>query len=128
MLVMEDYFTKFVNLCTLPNQTAQSVAHCLFENYVLVHGIPEVIHSNQGRQFEVEIVQRLCGLLRIKKTCTTPYNLKSDDMVKYFNQTLIDQLAKSLLACGSECDDYLKHVAFSYNTSVLSPALVTPLT
>ena len=43
VLVVEDYFTKFVNLYALPNQTAQSVAQCLFEDYVLVHGIPEAI-------------------------------------------------------------------------------------
>ena len=39
-------------------------------------------------------------------------------MIERFKRTLIDQLAKSLLACGGEWDDYLKHVAFAYNTSV----------
>ena len=57
--MVEDYFTKFVILYALPNQTAQSVTQCLFEDYVLVHGIPEAVHSDQGRQFEAEIVQRL---------------------------------------------------------------------
>ena len=57
--MVEDYFTKYVNLYALPNQTAQSVTQCLFEDYVLVHGIPEAVHSDQGRQFEAEIVQRL---------------------------------------------------------------------
>lgn len=126
VLVVEDYFTKFVNLYALYNQTAQSVAQCLFEDYVLVHGIPEMVHSDQGRQFEAEIVQRLCQLLGIKKTRTTPYNPKSDGMVERFNRTLIDQLAKSLLACGGEWDDYLKQVAFAYNTSVHSSTKYTP--
>ena len=40
VLIM-DYITKFVNVYPLPNQTAETVAHCLFEDYVLVHGIPE---------------------------------------------------------------------------------------
>ena len=31
-----------------------------------------------------------------------------DGMVERFNLTLIDQLAKSLLACGGEWDGYLK--------------------
>ncbi len=66
VLVVEDYFTKFVNLYALPNQTAQSVAQCLFDNHVLLHGIPEALHSDQGRQFESEIGQRLCQLLGIK--------------------------------------------------------------
>ena len=41
VLVVADYFTKFVNLYALPNQTAQSVTQYLFEDYVPVHGIPE---------------------------------------------------------------------------------------
>ena len=57
--VVEDYFTKYVNLYALPSQTAQSVTQCLFEDYVLVHGIPEAVHSDQGQQFQAEIVQRL---------------------------------------------------------------------
>ncbi|KAI5085360.1 hypothetical protein C0J45_23144, partial [Silurus meridionalis] len=41
VLVVEDYFTKFVNLYALPNQSAQTVAQCLFEDYVLLHGVAE---------------------------------------------------------------------------------------
>ena len=50
VLVVEDYFNKFVNLYALPNQTFQSVTQCLLEDYVLVHGIPEAVHSDHGRQ------------------------------------------------------------------------------
>lgn len=62
VLVVEHYFTNFVNLYALPHQMAQSVAKCLFEDYVLVNGIPIVAHSDQGRQFETEIFQRLCQM------------------------------------------------------------------
>lgn len=117
ILVVEDYFTKFVNLYALPNQTAHTVARCLFEDYVLVHGVPEVLHSDQGRQFEVEVIQSLCQLLGIKKTRSTAYNPKSDGMVERHNRTLIDQLAKMLLSCGGEWDDCVKQVAFAYNPS-----------
>jgi len=67
ILVVEDYFTKFVNLYLLTNQTANAVARCLFDDFVLVHGIPEVLHSDQGRQFEAEVIQSLCKLVGIKK-------------------------------------------------------------
>lgn len=80
----------------------------------------------QGQQFEAETFQRLCQLLNIKKTRTTPYNPKSDGIVECFHQTLIEQLAKSLLACGSVWDNYLKHVAFAHNTSVHASTNYTP--
>uniref|UniRef100_A0A3P9GYP2 Integrase catalytic domain-containing protein n=1 Tax=Oryzias latipes TaxID=8090 RepID=A0A3P9GYP2_ORYLA len=126
VLVVEDYFTKFVNVYALPNQTAETVARCLFEDYVLVHGVPEVLHSDQGRQFEAEVIQNLCRLLGIAKTRTAAYNPKSDGMVERHNRTLIDQLAKMLLSHGGEWDDHLKSVAFAYNTSKHSSTRFTP--
>ncbi|KAK3510273.1 hypothetical protein QTP70_032592, partial [Hemibagrus guttatus] len=107
------------------NVSAQTVARCLFEDYVLIHGVPETLHSDQGRQFEVEVVQNLCHLLNIKKTRTTSYHPKSDGMVERFNWTLIDQLAKTLLTYRGEWDDYVKHVAFAYNTTTHSTTRFT---
>lgn len=126
VLVVEDYFTKYVNLYPLPNQSAQTVAQCLFEDYVLLHGVPGTLHSDQGRQFEAEVVQILCRLLSIKKTRTTPYRPQSDGMIERFNRTLIDQLAKTLLTYGGEWDEYVKHVAFAYNTTTHSSTRFTP--
>ena len=126
ILVVEDYFTKFVALYALPNQTAHSVARCLFEDYVLVHGVPEILHTDQGRQFEAEVIQSLCQWLGIKKTRTTAYNPKSDGMVERHNRTLIDQLAKMLLSHGGEWDTYVKQVAFAYNSSKHASTRFTP--
>lgn len=81
---------KFANLYARHNQTAQSVAQCLFDDYVLLHGIPEALRSDKGQQFQSEMVQRLWQLLGITKTRTAPYNPKSDSVVERFNWTLID--------------------------------------
>ena len=35
ILVVMDQFTKYVNLYALPDQTAQSVAKCIFDKYIL---------------------------------------------------------------------------------------------
>lgn len=126
VLVVEDYFTKFVNLYAIPNQTATTVAECLFECYVLEHGVMETLHTDMGRQFESDVVRHLCKMLGVKKTHTTPYNPKSDGMVERFNRTLVDQLAKMLLSCEGEWDSFLQQVAFAYNTSVHSSTGFTP--
>lgn len=126
VLVVEDYFTKFVNLYAIPDQTATTVAECLFKDYILEHGVMETLHTDMGRQFESDVVRHLCGMLGVKKTRTTPYNPKSDGMVERFNRTLIDQLAKTLLSCEGEWDSFLLQVAFAYNTSVHSSTGFTP--
>lgn len=91
-MAVEDYFTKFVNVCAFPNQTPHTVACCLFEDYVLVHGVPEVLHTDKDHQFKAGVIQGLCQMLEIKKTRTTAYNPKLDGMVEQHNHTLFDQL------------------------------------
>ncbi|CAL9692088.1 unnamed protein product [Knipowitschia caucasica] len=126
VLVVEDYFTKFVNMYAIADQRATTVAECLFNNFILEHGVMETLHTDMGRQFESDVVRQLCTLLGVKKTHTTPYNPKSDGMVERLNRTLIDQLAKTLLACEGEWDSFLSQVAFAYNTSVHSSTGFTP--
>ena len=88
VLVVQDYFIKVVNLYAI-----------VFKDYILHHGVMETLHTDQGRQFRSDVVRQLCDKLGVKKTRTTPYNLKSDGMVERFNWTFIDQLAKMLLSC-----------------------------
>lgn len=45
VLVVMDYFTKYVNLYALPDQRATTIARCL---YIHHHGFPEAIHTDQG--------------------------------------------------------------------------------
>uniref|UniRef100_A0A8C5HQZ8 Gypsy retrotransposon integrase-like protein 1 n=1 Tax=Gouania willdenowi TaxID=441366 RepID=A0A8C5HQZ8_GOUWI len=126
VLVVEDYFSKFVNLYAISDQRAATVAERLFKDYVLEHGVMETLHTDMGRQFESEVVKHLCCKLGVRKTHTTPYHPKSDGMVERFNRTLIDQLAKTLLSCEGEWDCFLSEVAFAYNTSVHSSTGFTP--
>lgn len=37
ILVVMDYFTKFLNMYALPDQRAVTVAKCLFEDYISQH-------------------------------------------------------------------------------------------
>lgn len=126
VLVVQDYFSKYVNLYAIPDQRSITVAKCLFENFICEHGIPEMLHTDQGRQFESDLVKHLCQLLGIHKTRTSPYHPQCDGMIERFNRTLIDQLAKSLLQQAGEWDDCLNQVAMAYNTSPHSTTGFTP--
>ena len=64
---------------------------------------PEQVHSDQGRQFESELLKQICNLLQIKKTHTTPYRPQGNGMVERFNRTLQDMLA---IAVGKHPADW----------------------
>ena len=74
ILVVTDYFTRWVEAFSLPDQEASAVAIKLVDVVFLWFVVPEQLHSDQGRQFEAQSITELCKLLNICKTCTTPYH------------------------------------------------------
>ena len=52
ILVIADYFSKWTEAFPMKNKCADTVADILVENIILRFGMPLVIHSNQGREFE----------------------------------------------------------------------------
>ena len=72
VLVMVDCFSRWTEACPLPDKTAQSVANAFFNQIVCRFGMPMVIHSDQGREFENRIMQELCILCGSHKTRMTP--------------------------------------------------------
>ncbi len=48
LLIVQDYFTKWVEAYALPNQEAVTVAEVLFREFVSRFGVPMILHSDQG--------------------------------------------------------------------------------
>ena len=65
ILVIGDYFSKFTEAYSLPDHTVQTVARVLVEQWVCRYGVPGVIHSDQGRNFESNLFAEVCRLLDI---------------------------------------------------------------
>ena len=64
----------------MKNKCADTVAYILVENIILRFGMPLVIHSDQGREFENGLMKS-CALLGCTKTRTAPYHPESDGMI-----------------------------------------------
>ena len=92
VLVVSDYITKWTESFQMKNMEAATVERIMVEVVFTRFGIPDQIHSDQGRQFESLLFSEMCQLLEIDKTCTTPYHPKSDGMVERFNKTLCSML------------------------------------
>ncbi len=117
LLVVGDYFTKFVEAFPMPNQEATTVAEKLVE-FMSRWGIPHQLHSDQGRQFESAVVKKLCEMMGIQKTRTTPYFPQSDGMVERFNRTVQDMLAKMVRPDQKDWDEYVPLALMAYRSSI----------
>ena len=77
----------------MKDMEAQTVACILVNEFICRLGVPDTIHTDQGRNFESKLIKELCQMLGIKKTRTTPYHPQSDGMVERFNRTLLNMLS-----------------------------------
>ena len=117
ILVISDYFTKWTESFPMPNMESKTCAKLLVEEVVSRFGVPNVIHSDQGRQFESRLFKDMCELLQIEKTRTTPYHPQSDGMVERFNRTLCTMLSTFVEDNQRNWDTLLPYVMMAYRST-----------
>ena len=118
ILVLADYFTKWTESYALPDQTAATVADAIVTQFVCRFGVPQQLHSDQGRDFESKLIAQLCERLQIEKTRTTPYRPQSDGLVERFNRTVQNMLAVFVDEHRDDWDDHLPYVMMAYRSTM----------
>ena len=118
ILVVGDYFTRWMEAYPIPNQEATTVAKKLTDEFFFRFSPPEQLHSDQGRQFESQLIAEICKLLGIKKTHTTAYHPQSDGLIEKFNLTLLGMLSTAARDNPFYWESHLRPLCMAYNTSV----------
>ena len=118
MMVVQDYYTKFVQVLPLKDHTVRTCAEALVKGWVLIFGAPLMLHSDQGREFESRLFAEMLDVLAILKTRTNPYRPQSDGQVERFNRTLIQGLKTLVNSHQDNWDDFAAYVAHAYNSTV----------
>ena len=124
ILVIQDYFTKWAEAIPMANQTASTITRELvkvFSNY----GLPEILHMDQGRNFESSLLQQTLDAFGITKSRTTAYHPQGDGMVERFNCSLL-QMLHAYVRHESDWEEFLPLVMFAYRTSAHTTTGVSP--
>jgi hypothetical protein len=74
ILVVGDYFSKWKEAYPMQSMEATTIANLLVNEFICKFGVPEYLHTDQGRNFEASLIKEMCRLLSIQKTRTTPYH------------------------------------------------------
>eukprot|EP00731_Ephydatia_muelleri_P037376 Em0453g3a len=125
ILVVGDYFTKWKEAYPLPDMEALSIAKVLVNELICRFGVPDSIHTDQGKNFEAKVIQEIYHLLGVTKTRTTPYHPQSDGLVERFNRTLLEMLSTTV-ADEHDWDLSLPTLLLAYRTSVQETTGTTP--
>ena len=118
-MVLCDYFSKWLEAYVLLNHTAQTLANRIVTDFVVQFGVPQQLHSDQGREFESDLFQEICKLLDMDKTRTVPYRHQSDGQSGGAIQSNITANAAMFVnEFRDDWDDHLPHVLMAYRASV----------
>ena len=126
VLVACDCFTRWVEVYAIQNQEALTVAKMLVDEMFCRFSPSEQLHSDQGRQFEADLLKEVCTLLQIHKTRTTAYHPHCNGLVERFNRTLLDMLSTTVKDHKMDWDQCIRRVCLAYNSSVHASAGYSP--
>ncbi|XP_045023874.1 uncharacterized protein LOC123468657 [Daphnia magna] len=87
ILVITDYFSRWVEAVALKDQTAQTTAECVYKTIIVRHGMPKAIVSDRGTNFTSKLFRYFCKKLKVDQRLTTAYNPASNAFQRVREET-----------------------------------------
>lgn len=88
VLTIVDRFSRWPEAFPIPEQTAQVVGRVLYEQWICRYGCPDVITTDQGRQFESDLLNELHQRTGTRRIRTCAYHPQANGMVERFHRTM----------------------------------------
>jgi hypothetical protein len=112
-----DHFSKWAEAFAIRKHTAPVIAKILVTQVFARFGCPNQILSDQGPEFESELMAELCKELHIDKVRTSPYKASTNGAVERFHRTLNGMLGKVVSEKQRDWDEWLPLVMTAYRAS-----------
>ena len=124
LLVIQDYFTKWGEAIPMQDQTAVRIKNELTKVFSTL-GLPNIVHSDQGRNFETSTLKQTLEAFGKEKSRTIAYHPQQDGLVEQFNCSLL-QMLRSFVESETNWERYLPLVLFAYPTAKHTSTGVSP--
>ena len=117
LLVYTDYFTKWVEAEPLANIRDVDVKRFIWKNIVTRFGIPNVLISDNGLQFDSKVFRKYYSNLGIKNRYSTPANPQGNGQAEVINKVIVNGLKKRLDDTKRRWVEEVPHVHWTYRTT-----------
>ncbi|GAA0141158.1 hypothetical protein LIER_02365 [Lithospermum erythrorhizon] len=78
VVVAVDYFSKWVEVASLRSTTSEAIEEFIWKNIITRYGIPKILVSDNGPQFDSRVIKEMCTKLgiehRFAPVCYPQYN------------------------------------------------------
>ena len=115
VLVVTDHFTRYAQAYVMKTQTTQMTARTLWDKFIVHYGLPKKILTDQGWNFESQLVADLCKLMETQKMWTSPYHPQTNGQCERFTSTLINMLRTLPKEKKSEWKNHIGMLVHAYN-------------
>ena len=126
LLVVIDYFTKWVEAEALATITEAKVQNIVWKNIVYKFVIPRTIISDNGRQFNSHEFRSFCANLGIKNKYSSPGHPQASGQTVVTNRTLLKIIKTRLVGAKGAWPEELPNVLRAYRTTARTPTGETP--
>jgi len=117
ILVVTDWFTKWVEMFALPDITADTISRVIVEEIICRYGAPKEILSDLGSAFNSNWFKAVCKQCNTVKVYSTPYAPQTQGIVERFNGTMKDMIA-TCVGPSRKWDEVLPYLRLAYNGAV----------
>ncbi len=117
ILIVVDHLTRFAQAYATTSKSAKTVVETLFNDYALKFGFPQIIHHDQGGEFENQLVTQLKKSCGVAGSRTTPYHPQGNGQVERFNRTLLQMLKTLTENLKTNWKESLNKLIFAYNNT-----------
>ena len=90
--MITNHFTWYAQAIVTSSQTAKCTAKNLWNKFIIHYGLPGKILTDQGHNFESDLLKELYKLAQVKKIRISSYHPQTNGQYKCFNATLINML------------------------------------
>ena len=82
LMVGIDYFTKWVEVETLATITEENIRNFVWRKIICKYGVPRVLISDNGKQFDNDLFRDFCSQLGIKNHYSSPGHPQANGQVE----------------------------------------------
>ena len=117
-LTIIDHLSGWAEAFALPDKTNQSVWNAFANYFIPRHGIPEILITDNGKEFTAHEWERYLAQIGVQHNVTTPVHPQSNGKIERFNRTLKEILQKLMNNNPAAWEDKLGDALYAYRNAV----------